>query len=469
MSEAATEAKNTQEEQLSISTGFEVVGIERIPEGERHHTQLADTMLLWWSANAVVVTVSLGALSFYYGLGFWGSVAVIIAFNILGALPVAFLSTLGPKTGLAQMPLGRFAFGFQGARVTSFLNALTAIGWNAVNAAIGATLLTSWSGGSLPTWLGLIILVIATALLSTFGYFIMHRFERFAWIPMFVLFGYVLFASVSHLNVGVPTTASGAGLLVGILTFGGAVFGNAIGWSSYAADYTRHQPTSISSRKVFLYSFFGMFIVTVLLESLGALLITGLPANTQALPDTGSLISQLIGNGPVQSVVLLLLAVSIILNNAPTDYSFALSLQAVGVRVKRWVLTIVGAVAYLAVALVLQANLNLNLMGFLLMMAYWLGAWNAIVLLEHVIRKGVYKAEDYTNSSKLPVGIAAIVALVVGIGIALLGVNQASVIGYEGPLAKLLADADVGFPLAVIVAAVVYYPLRRWEMKKYDR
>ena len=92
-------------------TTFEVTGIERVPENDRAHTQLWDTMWLWWSANAVVATVALGALSYFSGLGFWGSIGVILGFNVLGVLPVAFLSTLGPKTGLAQMPLSRFSFG----------------------------------------------------------------------------------------------------------------------------------------------------------------------------------------------------------------------------------------------------------------------------------------------------------------------------------------------------------------------
>ncbi|HEV2458144.1 MAG TPA: cytosine permease, partial [Ktedonobacterales bacterium] len=96
---------------------FETTGIERVQEDDRAHTQLRDTMWLWWSANAVVATVVTGTVSVFSGLGFWGSELVIGAFTILGVLPVAFLSTLGPKTGLAQMPLTRFAFGLQGAKL----------------------------------------------------------------------------------------------------------------------------------------------------------------------------------------------------------------------------------------------------------------------------------------------------------------------------------------------------------------
>src|SRR5262249_58067307 len=133
------------------ATGFEVTGIERVAEDNRAHTQIWDTMWLWWSANSVVATVALGALGLgVSGLGFSGSVAIIVIFNLLGVLPVAFLSTLGPKTGLAQMPLSRFAFGLQGAKLPATFNALACIGWSAVNAVIGSTLIVQWSAGKIP-------------------------------------------------------------------------------------------------------------------------------------------------------------------------------------------------------------------------------------------------------------------------------------------------------------------------------
>ncbi len=447
---------------------FETTGIERVQEDDRGHTQLRDTMWLWWSANAVVATVALGSLSFFFGLGFWGTVLVILVFNVLGVLPVAFLSTLGPKTGLAQMPLSRFSFGMQGAKLPAIFNALACIGWSAVNAVIGSSLIVAWSAGKIPQWAALIFLAIVTTAVSVFGYFIVHRYERYAWIPMFVLFAYVFIASAGHYHLDIPVTVSGGVLVASVLTFGGAIFGYAVGWSSYAADYTRRQPASAQPSRVFLYAFLGVTVPCVVLEILGLLLSTSLGPK-DSLPQAGQLISSNIGSSAIASLVVLLLAFSTIANNVPNDYSFALSTQVVGLRVRRWVLTIVGAVIYLLLALALQANFNLNLEGFLLLIAYWLGAWNAIVLIEHWLRKGKYPVEDYTNPGKLPPGIAAIVSMVVGLAVAALGVNQAAVINYEGPLSHALADADIGFPLAIIVAGVLYYFLRRWEMARYNR
>jgi NCS1 nucleoside transporter family len=456
------------ESPAKLDTGFETTGIERVEEGNRAHTQLLDTMWLWWSANSVVATVALGALSFFFGLGFWGTVAVIVVFNILGTLPVAYLSTLGPKTGLAQMPLSRFAFGLQGAKLPALFNAVACIGWSAVNAIIGASLLVAWSGGTIPSWAALLILAVLTTIVSVFGYFIVHRYERFAWIPMFLLFAYVFYAASPHFNVSIPASVSGLALFASVMTFGGAVFGFAIGWTSYAADYTRRQPASTPARSVFTYALLGVTLPCVILETLGALLATSLGPKDN-LPDAGTLISQNIGAGVIASIVILLLAFSTIANNVPNDYSFALSLQVLGVNIPRWILTIAGAVVYILLALALQANFNLNLEGFLLLIAYWLGGYSIISFLEDRFRKGNYPVADYTDGSKLPPGIAAVVAMVVGLAVAALGVNQAATIGFEGPLAKMVADADIGFPLAVIATGVLYYFLRKWELARYSR
>jgi purine-cytosine permease-like protein len=286
-----------------------------------------------------------------------------------------------------------------------------------------------------------------------------------AWLPMFLLFCYIFFVASPHFNVALPATVTGMALFASVASFGGAVFGFAVGWATYAADYTRHQPADTPARRVFLYAFLGVGLPCILFEVLGVLLTTGATGN-----DLGTLIAHSIGTGPLSRTVILLLAFSTIANNVPGDYSFALSTQALGLKVvKRLILTIVGAVLYLSLAFAISANFNINLQGFLLLIAYWLGAWCTIVLIEHFRRKGNYPVEDYETASKLPIGIAALSALIVGLALAAFGINQASVINFEGPLSHALADADIGFPLAIILAGLIYYPLRRWELAKWRR
>ena len=92
--------------------GIETHGIERVSPKTRTHVRILDNFTMWTSANTAISTIALGTLAVpVFQLGFWDSVLAIIIFNILGTLPVAFFSTMGPKLGLRQMTISRFSFG----------------------------------------------------------------------------------------------------------------------------------------------------------------------------------------------------------------------------------------------------------------------------------------------------------------------------------------------------------------------
>src|SRR5579885_1311979 len=108
----------TGAETRELQPGIETRGIARVPASERAHFRILDNFTMWLSANLVISTVALGAIAnSVFALGFWDSVLAILLFNLLGALPVAFLSTLGPKLGLRQMTISRFSFGWVGAMI----------------------------------------------------------------------------------------------------------------------------------------------------------------------------------------------------------------------------------------------------------------------------------------------------------------------------------------------------------------
>src|SRR5213595_196870 len=135
--------------------GIETHGIERVSPKTRAHARIFDNFTMWLSANLVISTVGLGALAIpIFGLGFWDSVAIILIFNVLGILPVAFFSTLGPKLGLRQMTISRFSFGWVGGIIMALFNVAACIGWSTVNVIIGGQLVNSLYS-SVPVWLGI--------------------------------------------------------------------------------------------------------------------------------------------------------------------------------------------------------------------------------------------------------------------------------------------------------------------------
>src|SRR5712692_6954283 len=250
--------------------GIETHGIERVSPTTRTHVRILDNFTMWLSANLVISTIALGALAnLAFGLGFWDSLAIIIIFNALGVLPVAFFSTLGPKLGLRQMTISRFSFGWVGGIIMAIFNVGACIGWSVVNVIIGGQLITALSGGKVPSWAGILILAILTTLVSIYGYRYVHRYERYAWIPMAVIFAIMLIVAAPHFSIVASSNTTAGAEIAALLSFGGAVYGFATGWSSYAADYNVNQPENTSPSRVFWLTFLGIFIPCVLLETLG--------------------------------------------------------------------------------------------------------------------------------------------------------------------------------------------------------
>src|SRR5439155_20217579 len=172
-----------------LERGVERHGIARVSPSTRAHLRIFDNCSIWLSANTSIPTVALGALApTVFALGFWDSVAAIILFNVLGILPVAFLSTLGPKLGLRQMTISRFSFGWIGATLMALFNVAACIGWSCVNAIVGGQLVAALSGGAIPAQVGILIITILTTIFSIYGYKYIHRYERYAWIPVAAIF-----------------------------------------------------------------------------------------------------------------------------------------------------------------------------------------------------------------------------------------------------------------------------------------
>ncbi len=444
--------------------GIETHGIERVPPSERHDVRIFDNFTMWLSANLVLSTVALGTLAVpIFNMGFWDSVLAIVLFNVLGVLPVAFFATLGPKLGLRQMTISRFSFGLGGGALMALFNVAACIGWSAVNVIVGAQLITALSGGHVPAWAGILLIAALTTVISLYGYAYVHRYERVAWMPMAAIFAILVFVAGPHAHL-LKTPAFNVAELASFVSFGGAVFGFATGWSSYAADYNVNQPEETPPGRVFWLTFLGVTLPCILLEVLGLALSTGFKGDTAG----GLLAAALHPLGGFGSVLLVLLALSIVANNVPNDYSLGLSMQVLGrafQKVNRAVWTLIGAVVYVVIAFFAAPHASETLTDFLLLVAYWLAPWAAILTLEHfVFRHGRYNANDWNTPGRLPMGWAAVASMALGLVGVYLGAAQ---VKFVGPIAKAINPPygmDIGFEMGALFAAVAYLILRRVEI-----
>lgn len=443
-------------------------GIQRVPEDERTEQTPVQTGILWFTVNFVLSSVTTGALAIpAFGLGLWDSLVAIVLWNAVGIIPVAIFCSWGPFTGLRQMVIARYSFGWNGAKLTALFNIAACIGWSMVNVVIGGSLFHSIWGW--PFWVCVLIIAGLTTTVSVYGYHLVQRYERYAWIPLAVIFAIIAVIAAPHMKA-VPTPAWSLAFFASWVSYGGAIAGFAIGWSSYASDYSAYMRTDTNRLSVFWWTFLGEFAAAVLLESLGVLLSTW---HSAFGTDVLSLAVKPLGK-VWADIILLGLVASVVANNIPNDYSLGLTVQVLGKAweaVERWVWTLIGAVIYTAVAIILiqvnGASVSDTLTDFLLLVAYWLGPFCIILALEHfVFRRGQYNLEVWDDSDRLNRGITpAVIAFIVGLVGVWLGADQ---LKYQGPIGKAFGG-DLGFELGTILAGLTFFVLRSREVRSGSR
>jgi len=194
-------------------------GIERVPPDNRPHKRVADLALLWGSANIAITTFSIGLLGpAVFGLGLTDSCLTILFFVALSSMAVGYLATFGPKTGLRQMSVSRYSFGWYGNKVMAILQCASCVGWSAVNATVGGQTLSSLSSNKLPTPAGIVIIAAATWFVAMVGYKWVHIYERYQWIPVAIVY-LILLGEGAHQGFSSAPMGSGSVEAGNVLSF----------------------------------------------------------------------------------------------------------------------------------------------------------------------------------------------------------------------------------------------------------
>jgi cytosine/uracil/thiamine/allantoin permease len=106
---------------IDSKVGIETQGIDRIPEDKKRPPSTWNMVLLWFSLNLQVGTLILGILGAEFGLNLKQNIAATTIGTLIGAICPAFSGTMSPKTGLRQIAVSRYSFGWWGAKLCSVL------------------------------------------------------------------------------------------------------------------------------------------------------------------------------------------------------------------------------------------------------------------------------------------------------------------------------------------------------------
>jgi len=469
--------------------GVEQRGIERVPEDERTDKgfkALLNVATMWLSANMVVSSFALGMLAkevFY--LGVTDAMLVILFFNLMGLMPVCYFSTFGPAFGLRQMVLSRFWFGWWGVKMICCFNVIACIGWSSVNSIVAAQLLNAVNH-NVPGYAGILIVAFATLLVTLFGYKVVHAYEFWSWIPATIIFLIILGTFAHSGDFRNIPWGVGKSEMGNVLSFGSTIFGFAIGWSSYAADYTVYQPATQPKKKVFFWTWLGLIVPLLFTQMLGVAVMSATSINNgnnrymdgYSASGTGGLLAAVLVYhlGDFGKFCLVILALTIIANNCPNIYSVSLTVQVLGrwiQHIPRFIWTGVATAAYIAIAIPGYSHFVTVLNNFMDFIGYWLAIYSAIGITDHfVFKRGFsgYKPANYDHPELLPPGIAAVFAFGCGVIGMVSGMSQTWWVGWIALKAgEAPYGGDVGWELGAAFGMTGYLIARPIERKFFGR
>ncbi len=420
-------------------------GIAPIPPGQRYGSP-ARLFTVWFAPQVTMTGVFTGTLAIALGLGFWLGLLAMTIGTVIGSVAVAYLCTWGPRTGTAQLPNSRMAFG-SAVVLPAALQWLSSIAWDGLVGLFGGQALALLL--DIPFWLAVLIVLGCQGVIGFFGYEVIHRVQAVLTVLLFVMFVTLAVKLVAGQPIVTAPTAHGADLAGAFVLEVTIALSLAISWASYGADFSRYLPVSASPWRVFGFSFAGIVSAYLFVQGIGI-------AGAEVLSDqTAEGVWSVMGGGVLGVLALLAIAAAAIGSSAMNDYSGSLALQTVGVRVRRPASAlVVTALAFILIMWLNASDTATRFTDVLLLVDYWVPGFVAIVVIDWAARiRGRRSQDPALEHTDRRDALAAVVAFVLAYLAAIPFMNTTLV---RGPVAVAWHGADVAYFVIFVVAAVLY-------------
>lgn len=347
------------------------------------------------------------------------------------------------KLGLRAIASSRYSFGFYGAKLCSILNVVIGGGFAVVNIVVVGQILAAVSDYTMTIAVGIIIIAVISYVVSIFGFKLIHTWEKYSWIMTVILLCVLIGQVAPKMEPSLPSTVSGLGFSGSWLSFFAVCFSSASGWCSMASDYYCNYSANTKSWKIFCLTIIGISLPTIFVTVIGAcignaaLASQANPHLTTAYEDhgLGGLLLESFHPFRFAKFCLVLLVFSVIGNNVAVNYSSGLSLQLLGHyfhAIPRFVWSFVNALVIAVLAIAGRSHLSSIVSDFVSLLGYWTVSFTFILLIEDkwFRRTEGYELNSWDRPGKLPWGLAAVMALLIGyLGGGLPGMAQVWYVG----------------------------------------
>jgi nucleobase:cation symporter-1, NCS1 family len=432
--------------------------IRPIPDSARHGSARG-LLPFWFTVNASVYTMGLGAFAALFGLGLWPTIAAIVAGAAVGGAFMAAHSAQGPRLGVPQLVQSRAQFGFYGALLPNaamwllFLSYLVGALFTA-----GGTLAGLWHISFAQS---LMVVCFVAWLLAVFGYRVLHGASRVIAVAALIM-ACVLLARLAQRLGGAPAEPAAFGISTWLACFSSMVVAQ-VAWSPYVADYSRYLPAATSPRQAFWHTYLGSVTGAAIFASIGAMAST-IMARTPGVNPISYLSRLLPGAAWVGVTVLLLGTVAAATANV---YSSVLTGLAIGSRsggaapapvVRGIAAGVIMAVAgYIASGV--SGTLLIDITNLAAPLIYLVIPWSAINLVDYyLVRRGRYdvRALLLSGGRNRDVNWRAMLAFLAGLA-AEVPFADSLYPAFEGPVATAWDGLDISWLVGFSVAGALYY------------
>ena len=418
---------------------IETRGIDFIPETERWATPR--NIGAMWAGSAINVEYFVyGALLMGFGFSFWTAVSIIVIGN-LSFLLLGVASLQGQEAGTTAFTASRAAFRTRGSRIVSFFNWITQLGFETEGLIliVGAAIVLSQYAGFHPnSTVKVLFIIIATAIqaiMPYLGHATMVKVLRTLIIPFAVIFVIFVIFEAKHAHPSsVFVFAHGWEPYSAGLAFTIALSG--LGWTECGNDYTRYLPRESKKGAVIGWIFVGTALPEIVMMIMGALAFSFL--SNSGVWNSANPFEALFHQKGLPSwfvVVFLVFAIVQLFGINSLDlYSSGVSVQAMGIHLKRYQAVVMDSV--IAGALTIWAtfgsSFSIYMKDFVGVIIVWIAPWFGIYVTDWLLRKYRYNAGEMqkTSSDSIYWGSGgynwnAMVAFVVGLVLATTAYSKA--------------------------------------------
>jgi purine-cytosine permease-like protein len=310
------------------------------------------------------------------------------------------------------------------------------------------------------TFIVITLVMVVQVVIGIYGFYAIRTFEKYT-VPVTVAI-MVLMSALAWSQPGVvnwnlaSTLPPGAHLAMLSLLMTAIGVGWGISWVTWASDYSRFVPRSVSSTSVFWYSYVGMFVPSVWLAILGATI-----ASVTLDTDPAKMVSAVFG-GVASILVLLMVLHGPIATNILNVYSAALAALSMDIRFSRTALALIaGVVGYLVtIYFIFAPSFAKAFDNWMISLLLWMSPWAGVVMADFFIkRKGqINVAELYKSpetSAYGDINWGGIIAFLAGL-VAGWSVQDGLVPALQGPISGMMGGADLSWLFGIVVSGVVY-------------